>query len=153
MFVSRSLVSSSIFVTITLVSTTALAQQTKTQKAADIISYGTVAANITLDTIHSYRSDDRSRAFTREGLRIGITIGITELIKHNVSKERPDGSDFKSFPSEHTALAAATQGWNFYIGIPLTFGTATGRVVAKRHDIIDVSTGAAIGSIINLLIH
>ena len=123
------------------------------KRLADWASYTTVITNVTFDTIHSYRSIDRRKAFTRQGLRLGLTVASSEIIKRIVHKTRPDGSDDKSFWSEHSAIAATSQGWNFYIGGSLTFGTMAGRVEAKRHFPLDVAVGASVGTLIERLIH
>lgn len=122
-------------------------------KLANIASWSTVLTNIALDTAHSYRSIDKKEAFTKQSLRIGITVLSSEVIKRIVHKVRPDGSDDRSFWSEHSALAATSQSWNFYIGGSLTFGTMAGRVEAKRHFPVDVAVGATVGTLIERLIH
>lgn len=118
------------------------------QKAADWISYGTVIAQLTGDTVHAWQQPDRKHAFLMEGARIGATIAVSELVKHFVHRTRPDGSDQKSFFSEHTALAAASSGWSLQISIPLTFGTGYGRMAANKHHPTDVAVGAAVGGVI-----
>ncbi len=80
-------------------------------------------------------------------------VAASYLLKHIVKKERPDGSDNKSFPSNHTAAAFAgaaflqrRYGWKY--GIPayaVSACVACGRVYAKKHDFWDVLAGAAIG--------
>lgn len=76
------------------------------------------------------------------------------LLKNVVKKERPDGSDNKSFPSNHATVAFAgaaflqrRYGWKY--GIPayaVSTYVAWGRVYAKKHDFWDVLAGAAIGA-------
>lgn len=76
------------------------------------------------------------------------------LLKNVVKKERPDGSDNKSFPSNHATAAFAgaaflqrRYGWKY--GIPayaVSTYVAWGRVYAKKHDFWDVLAGAAIGA-------
>ena len=83
-----------------------------------------------------------------------VTLGATFLLKKAVKKERPDHSDFDSFPSRHTALsfAAATfvqqrYGWQW--GLPCyVLSTYVGwtRMYGKKHDWWDVAAGAAIGA-------
>ena len=78
-----------------------------------------------------------------------VTLGLKEI----TNKERPNGEDFKSFPSGHTSVtfqsAAFMQkryGWKY--GIPAyAVATYTGfsRVYAKKHFIEDVFAGALIG--------
>lgn len=80
-------------------------------------------------------------------------VAASYLLKYTVHKKRPDGSDNKSFPSNHTAAAFAgaaylqrRYGWEW--GAPayaVGAYVAWGRVYAKRHDFWDVLAGAAIG--------
>lgn len=123
------------------------------KKVYDIISYVSAGIQIGADTIHSITSNERKKEIKQQLIRDGITIGVSELLKRTVHKERPDGSDNMSFPSEHTSLTAASQGWNFYIGIPLTGVTGFGRVKAKKHYILDVLVGASIGSLVERFVH
>lgn len=81
-------------------------------------------------------------------------VAASYLLKHVVKKERPDGSDNKSFPSNHATAAFAgaaflqrRYGWKY--GIPayaVSTYVAWGRVYAKKHDFWDVLAGAAIGA-------
>lgn len=84
----------------------------------------------------------------------GVTaVATSYLLKYTIHKKRPDGSDNKSFPSNHTAVAFAgaaylqrRYGWEW--GAPayaVGAYVAWGRVYAKRHDFWDVLAGAAIG--------
>ena len=93
-----------------------------------------------------------------EGLKQGaftgaLTAGIGSGLKYLIDKERPDKSNNKSFPSLHTgfSFAGATfiqrrYGWEW--GIP-AYAVATyvgwSRVYGKKHDWVDVTTGAALG--------
>lgn len=88
------------------------------------------------------------------GFTTATTLGATYLLKYTVKKERPDGSDFHSFPSAHTSImfanAAFVQrryGWKW--GAP-AYALATyvgwSRTYAKKHDWWDVAAGAAIGA-------
>ncbi|MBQ8365013.1 MAG: phosphatase PAP2 family protein [Bacteroidaceae bacterium] len=80
-------------------------------------------------------------------------VAASYLLKYTIRKERPDGSDKHSFPSNHTAVAFAgaaylqrRYGWGY--GVPayaVGAYVAWGRVYSKRHDIWDVLAGTAIG--------
>jgi len=129
---------------VVLVSLSARAQTT-TQRAADIASWGTVSTNAALQTLAALRGPSPSCAVKQEAVAVGVAVGVSELLKALIRKQRPDGSDFKSFPSEHTAIAFATSGYSVAFGYSLAIGTAAGRVTAKKHDGWDVSAGAAIG--------
>lgn len=94
-------------------------------------------------------------------LSTGATLVAVELLKTTVDATRPDGSDNKSFPSGHTAVAFSAASfmdrrygaqWRERHGawaIPALYGVAalTGlaRVEANRHRWGDVLAGAAIG--------
>ena len=82
------------------------------------------------------------------------SVAAAYALKYTVSKERPDGSDFHSFPSNHAgvAFAGATfiqqrYGWKFAVPAYAVAGyVAWGRVYAHRHDTWDVLAGAALGT-------
>lgn len=91
----------------------------------------------------------------KQGAFSAVTaLGVTYALKYSIHKRRPDGSDFHSFPSGHTAAlftdAAFVQrryGWK--LGIPayaIAAYVGWGRTFAKKHDWWDVLAGAAIGA-------
>lgn len=112
---------------------------------ANVASNVTVYSAIGFDTLHSLRADDRSVALACQGIRLGVTIGVAEILKRTISKDRPDHSDRKSFPSMHTGVAMASAGWRWSIGVPLAVSTGGLRIAAKKHDYVDVLAGAGIG--------
>ena len=84
---------------------------------------------------------------------VGIgTVGTAYALKHVISEERPDHSDFQSFPSDTAALAFAPAqylwdryGWEY--GLPAYAAAsfvAYTRVDAKRHHWWDVAASAGI---------
>ena len=94
-----------------------------------------------------------------EGLRQGIYTAVAGasavyILKLSVREKRPDGSNYSSFPSMHSATVFGTAaflqrryGWKF--GAPayaIATYTAVGRVVAKKHFWWDCVAGAAIGA-------
>jgi membrane-associated phospholipid phosphatase len=91
---------------------------------------------------------------------IGAATLVTTGLKETISKERPDGSDNRSFPSGHTSssfAAAATlhnrYGWK--VGLPahaLAAFVGASRIEAEKHDVVDVLAGAALGSLSGFLI-
>lgn len=89
-------------------------------------------------------------------LSTGSALAASELLKSTVHATRPDGSDQKSFPSGHTALAfsAATfidrrYGEQYGAWVPVLYGvaalTGVARVEAQKHHWRDVLAGGAIG--------
>jgi len=92
-----------------------------------------------------------------QGLKTaGVNLLAVEALKLLVKEQRPDGSDDKSFPSGHTALAfaAATYfdkryGHEYRQYVPVMYGlaalTGVARVKADKHYVQDVLAGAAIG--------
>lgn len=124
------------------------------RRAADLISTGTVAAQITLDTIRSFRSEHKGRAFLSQGCEMGIAVAVAETAKLFIPRRRPDGSDRKSFFSEHTALATAAggsswrgSGWSFGATMALDVGTGYLRMAAGKHYLSDVIVGAGTGAL------
>ncbi|APG63847.1 phosphatase PAP2 family protein [Sphingorhabdus lutea] len=91
---------------------------------------------------------------------MGVAYIITQTGKDSFPKLRPDGSDYRSFPSGHTSMAfsaAATMhnryGWK--VGLPAQAVAAfvgVSRIKAKKHDWADVLTGMAIGQASGFLI-
>lgn len=89
----------------------------------------------------------------------GGTLALTYGMKYLIKKKRPDGSDNHSFPSAHSSLAFVDAsflmrryGWQFGVPAYAVAGyIAWGRTYAKKHDLWDVATGAAIGTAIGLI--
>lgn len=121
----------------------------KGRPIADWVSTGLDMTNVGVETWRNWQAPDRKKAFLNQGLRIGIAVGIAELTKHFVHRTRPDGSDNKSFFSEHTAIAAASKGFSLQVSIPLTMGVGYLRMAAAKHHPSDVGVGAAVGEVLN----
>jgi membrane-associated phospholipid phosphatase len=97
-----------------------------------------------------------TEGFKQLTLSMVTTVGTAELLKRTVHEMRPDGSDNKSFPSGHTAVAFAAvrfmdkrygeqmapyTPW-LYVAAGMT-GVA--RVEANKHHWRDVLAGGALG--------
>lgn len=115
------------------------------QEKARIFSDLTVWTAIGLDTVHSVRAESKREAFTCQAIRMGVSLAVPELLKRVVHKERPDHSDHKSFPSQHTWMAGQAAGWRYSVGIPVMALTGYWRVKGQKHDWWDVAGGAAGG--------
>jgi membrane-associated phospholipid phosphatase len=82
------------------------------------------------------------------------TVGTVYALKHIVRERRPDGSDYQSFPSDTTALAAsgssflwARYGWEY--GLPALAASqfvAYSRVEARKHHWYDTLASSAIAA-------
>ena len=88
-----------------------------------------------------------------------LTETVTYCLKLGVNKQRPDMSNDNAFPSGHTATTFHSAGfihrrYGFKYSIPaylLAGFTAASRIDSKKHDVLDVLAGAAIGLGSNLL--
>jgi len=82
-----------------------------------------------------------------------LTYGVTGILKLGAGRERPDGSNFRSFPSAHSSgsACAAVIMWDRHgpwAGLPLAAlaaFTAVSRVHMGRHYPSDVIAGVSIG--------
>jgi hypothetical protein len=119
------------------------------QEPANTISYVSVAANIGLDTYHSWKSEDRLDAFRKQAIRTGIVFGASEILKRVIHETRPDGSDNMSWPSEHSAFSCVSinvgEGKRIAIEAPIAAVTMIGRVRANKHFWWDTLSGCGIG--------
>jgi membrane-associated phospholipid phosphatase len=123
--------------------------------ASDIGAYGLAVAALGLPLLHDDGKVAREAAFS-----LGAAEGTAQALKAAIPETRPDGSDRKSFPSGHTALAfagAATiqqrEGWAAAIpayAVAAFVGVA--RVEARKHHWYDCVAGAAIGETTGLLL-
>lgn len=116
---------------------------------AETMSDLTVAAAVVADTWDTFHAPDRSRALTQQLIREGAIFAISTIAKRAVGRRRPDGSDRRSFFSEHTAFAASAFGGpRVAVVLPLTIGTGYLRIAADKHYLTDALAGAAVGSLI-----
>ncbi len=98
------------------------------------------------------------------GLQALASVGVASLtttgLKEAFPKTRPDGSDDRGFPSGHTsvsfaAAATLTNRYGWKVGLPAHAAAAfvgASRIEARKHDIVDVLAGAAVGSLSGFLI-
>ncbi|CAL68394.1 phosphatase PAP2 family protein [Christiangramia forsetii] len=125
-----------------------------TQKIGDVILIALPAAS--LGTSFIIGDYDGAWQFTK-GLI--LTGAVTYGLKFGINKQRPDMSNDNSFPSGHTSTVFHSAGfvhrrYGFKYSIPayaLAGFTAASRIDSKKHDILDVIAGAAIGLGSNLL--
>jgi len=94
------------------------------------------------------------RGLGQLALETGLAVGTAYALKQFVRERRPDGSDFHSFPSNTTALAASgaaflwgRYGWQY--GAPAFVATgfvAFTRVDARQHHWYDTLASTAIAA-------
>jgi hypothetical protein len=93
--------------------------------------------------------DDRSKdCFTKQSLKVATVVGLAEAAKRSIDRERPDGSDAKSFFSMHTALACVNGGASkkrLVLGLALCAGAGYLRIAGKKHWFTDAAVGAGTG--------
>ncbi len=119
------------------------------RKYAEWSSDITVAASLAADTWYSWKSPNRRAAFMCQGIRDGVIIGVTEIVKRLIHRTRPNGTDQLSFWSEHTALtASATGGYGIGFVLPITLGTAAGRIAGADHWASDTMIGGTFGAMV-----
>jgi membrane-associated phospholipid phosphatase len=124
------------------------------RQASDIMSWGTVLGNLTLDTVQSAQCADRVHCFKMQAIRDGVTLGAVVGVKALVHRLRPCAPDCgrddpdASFFSGHTAFAfSALGGPRLSFALPLAIGTGGMRVTAGKHWLTDVLVGAGVGTL------
>ena len=138
-----------LFIPLLIISTDSFADKIENTGTALQIIIPAVALGSTL-TYEKNTGHDGTRQFAKS---LATTLITTAALKEITHKKRPNGSNYKSFPSGHTS--AAFMGAAFihkrygfkkailpYIGATYV---AYSRVHAKKHDTIDVIAGAAVG--------
>ena len=96
------------------------------------------------------------RMITSNGIALGLTVGLAQLLRWNVREERPDGLGSNSLPSVHASLAymGATvlsreyghiSPWITIGGYSVATGTQMLRVGHNAHWMNDIFLGAGIG--------
>jgi len=111
-----------------------------------------IALPLTAAGISYFKHDTRGLA--QLTVETALTVGTAYALKEIVREERPDGSDFHSFPSGQTALAASGSsylwgryGWQY--GLPAFFATqfvSYSRVQARQHHWYDTLASSAIAA-------
>lgn len=116
------------------------------RRIADVSSWSIALAEAIPYTVHAWKTDTKLCAAAKAALTAGTVQGLKRIVK----RERPDHSDRLSFPSGHSAYGAlmtpdltGDKGSKFYLLIPAAI--MAGRVLAAKHDLLDVLAGAGIG--------
>ena len=122
----------------------------------DVLQYTPMAASFLLKAAGVKCRSSWGQRLYKSGASFILCSGTTYLLKHSIHKMRPDGTDNRSFPSGHTAIAYSgatvlhkefgkTSPWISVAGYAVATITAVDRVRRNRHHWEDVATGAAIG--------
>ena len=122
----------------------------------DVLQYTPMAASFLLKAAGVKCRSSWEQRLYKSGASFILCSGTTYLLKHSIHKMRPDGTDNRSFPSGHTAIAFSgatvlhkefgkTSPWISVAGYTVATITAVDRVRRNRHHWEDVATGAAIG--------
>lgn len=122
----------------------------------DVLQYTPIAASFLLKAAGVKCRSSWEQRLYKSGASFILCSGTTYLLKHSIHKMRPDGTDNRSFPSGHTAIAFSgatvlhkefgkTSPWISVAGYAVATITAVDRVRRNRHHWEDVATGAAIG--------
>ena len=119
----------------------------------DALQYVPMAAAIGLDYCGvEARHPLRERIAVTATSYVALT-AMTGALKLTVKEWRPDGSDYRSFPSGHAARAFAgaelvrsEYGWQYGIGAyAVAAGVGILRIAGEHHYAHDVLAGAAVG--------
>lgn len=122
----------------------------------DVLQYTPMTASFLLKAAGVKCRSSWEQRLYKSGASFILCSGTTYLLKHSIHKMRPDGTDNRSFPSGHTAIAFSgatvlhkefgkTSPWISVAGYTVATITAVDRVRRNRHHWEDVATGAAIG--------
>lgn len=115
---------------------------------------GATAGELPQDSVAT-RPTTASRITSAAGA-VAINAGVTEILKHTVSRRRPNGDDNGSFPSRHTSWAFTASGiianelytvspWYALGSQAAASAIALQRVTSGHHYASDVVAGAAVG--------
>ncbi len=122
----------------------------------DALRFVPITAAFALKAAGVESASSWKRLVVNSAASFAISSGTTWALKHVVNRERPDGTDNKSFPSGHTTFAFAgatilykeyqhTSKWIGIAGYGVAALTAADRIRRNRHHWEDVAAGAAIG--------
>jgi len=137
---------------------------------ASVICYATSLALTPGDDEISTWLLNKTKGLAVGGTAILTTQIFTQSIKSFSGRERPDGSDTRSFPSGHTSTSAVNVALtnrnieyfhfdphlegSLKIGMnALTLATGWARIEADKHYPIDILMGAAIGNFFGVLVN
>ena len=115
----------------------------------DALRFVPITAAFALKAAGVESASSWQRLVVNSAASFAISAGTTWALKHTVDRERPDGTDNKSFPSGHTTFAFAgatilykeyqhTSKWIGIAGYGVAALTAADRIRRNRHHWEDV---------------
>lgn len=122
----------------------------------DILQYTPMATSFLLKAAGVPSRSTWEQRIYKSAATFVLCSGSTYALKHTIHRMRPDGTDNRSFPSGHTAIAfcgatvlhkeyCKVSPWISVAGYTVATVTAVDRVRRNRHHWDDVAAGAAIG--------
>ena len=125
-------------------------------QVVDVLQYAPYASVFVLKTCGVESRDEWKGLALTSAASWVVTAGVGYTLKHFIDEERPDHSDYKSFPSGHAmfAFAGATilhhefgkvSPWISIAGYGVATVVAVERVASERHHWYDAVAGAGLG--------
>lgn len=122
------------------------------QQIADVASYGTLGAEMTLEVIDAIHCPDKGHCLEQVMINHLIVYAVQGILSVAIGRARPCapacGIDdpYRSLPSGHAGHAGAGV-WGDHLGWKLGLSIATSglRVAANKHHISDVAAGWSLG--------
>lgn len=122
----------------------------------NVLEYVPTVAMFGLKAVGVRSGSTWQQQLTSAAAAFAVTAGTTYALKHTIHEMRPDGTDNRSFPSGHTAVAfcgatmlmheyRGVSPWIGVAGYAVATGVAADRVRRNRHHWGDVAAGAAVG--------
>lgn len=122
----------------------------------NVLEYVPTVAMFGLKAVGVRSGSTWQQQLTAAAAAFAVTAGTTYALKHTIHEMRPDGTDNRSFPSGHTAVAfcgatmlmheyRGVSPWIGVAGYAVATGVAADRVRRNRHHWGDVAAGAAVG--------
>lgn len=122
----------------------------------DYTQYAPAAVMLSLKVCGYEGRTDWGQMLVSDALSVAILTGVTQGMKYNIRRMRPDNSRRNSFPSGHTGTSFMTAtllhkeyGWRnpwwSIGGYTIAALTGVSRIMNNKHWMSDVACGAAIG--------
>ena len=124
--------------------------------ADDYLQYSPAVVMLGMKAFGYESRSSWGRMLVSDAISAAAMTGAVYALKYSVSRPRPDGSSYDSFPSGHAAksfMAAAMlheeygwrSPWISFTGYALASATGISRIINDRHWATDVIAGAVIG--------